>query len=158
MTVNKMQAQLIGKELPMETGRTDEGTPVSLYDFRGRAMAVFLSGKGVTGKNSDFVRHLKEATPDFLKYECSPVWVSADEEEILAASREMYDLPFMIISDFSKEIHSDLGYDFDRNGIDVWIADDSAKIVYALPSMEPVELINATISALERVFAGHSRK
>ena len=152
MTINKMQTQLIGKDIPMDTARTDEGTPVSLYDFKGRALVLFLSGEGLTQKNRILVKHMKATTKYFLKYECSPVWISTDSEQILAATRRMYDLPFMIISDFAKEIHSNFGFNFNDNKIAVWVTDKNSKIIYTMPSMEPVELVNATLQALERVF------
>jgi peroxiredoxin len=152
MAINKMQAELIGKTIPMDTGRSDEGTPVSLYDFKGRSLAVFLSGEGLTKKNKALIKRIKDATDEFLKYDCSPIWISTESEELLSAARQLYDLPYMIISDFSKEIHDSLGFDFNSQSIDVILSDDEGKIVYTVPSMEPLELVNATLSALDRVF------
>jgi len=153
MAIKKINVSLIGKELPRDTGRTDEGTPISLFDFKGRAIAVFLTGDGVLSSQLKLVRQLKEASKEFLSYNCSPIWVSTESEEILAAARDLDKLPFMIISDFSKEIHNEMQYDFSSDKINVWIADDKGKIISAIPSMEPISLVNATIAALPRYFS-----
>ncbi len=157
MAINKINVSLIGKKLPQNTGRTDEGTPISLFDFKGRAIAVFFTGEGILSSDLVLVRKLKEASKEFLLYNCSPVWVSTESEEILAAARDLDKLPFMIISDFSKEIHNEMQYDFSldklSDKIEVWIADDKGKIISAIPSMEPGSLVNATMAALPRYFS-----
>ena len=137
--------------MPQAIGRTDEGTPVSLCDLKGRAVAVFLTGETMDENTTTLFKSIATAIEDFSGMDYSPVVVSTQPEEVLAASRELHGLPFMMISDFSRDIHRKLGFGIQEEFAKVWIADDECEIVAVVPPMSSEEQVSATIEAITRV-------
>jgi peroxiredoxin Q/BCP len=141
----------IGDPAPVVEGRTDEGTPISLADFKGRALAVFLLGRALDRAAKGFLRRLAERTPEFLAAECSPLAVSAEPAAALAVARDAERLPFLLISDTELGIHRALGGGVPAGPAGAWLFDDRGAVVAAVPALGPAETIAAALAALVRV-------
>ena len=142
---------IIDDEIPDIPGRTDEGTPISLADFNGRALAVFFTGKMLERTEITLLKNIKRRVEEFLEFECSPVVVSMASEEILASVRESEDLPFLLISDVDGAIHEAVNGGQTKEAIGSWLVNDDGKIVSAIPPMPPREQVSATVAALARI-------
>jgi peroxiredoxin len=152
MVPDSVSVLMTGRILPGDIGRTDEGTPVSLLDFKGRALVIILTGEGLEKDKLNMLKHIKNDINGFYKYSCSPVLVSFESEQLLAAARELNNLPFMMISDFSRDIHRAMGFDPALNETVIWIADEDSKLVAAIPFMASREQLSTALAALPRLF------
>ncbi|MBN2717073.1 MAG: redoxin domain-containing protein [Deltaproteobacteria bacterium] len=153
MSNTYLKSLVIDDDIPSVPGRTDEGTPISLTDFKGRALAVFFLGKGFERTELTLVKNIKRRIDEFLEFECSPIVVSMEPEEILSSAREAEDLPFLLISDYHGAIHEAVNGLPTESAIGSWIVNDESKIVAAVPSMPPREQVSATVAALSRIVA-----
>jgi len=141
-----------GDPAPDEEGKTDEGTSVSLADFEGRTLAVFFTGRGQGRTKETLIRGIQTRIKEFLDCNCSPLVVSADSVEVLAARRDEDDLPFLMISD--PELHIHRAFSGAMPGVEnrgAWVIDDSGRISAALAPMPPREQISAVLSFLTRI-------
>ena len=143
----------IGAPAPTAEGRTDEGTPISLADFKGRALAVFVLGRDLNRAARTLLAQLAKRAPEFLAAECSPVAISAEPAEMLAEIRDSEGLPFLMISDTELGIHRALTGAAPAGPSGVWLFDSSGAVVAAVPSLGPKEQISAAVAALARVRA-----
>jgi len=141
----------IGDPAPAAEGRTDEGTPISLADFKGRALAVFLLGRGLDRATRAQLRQLAKRTPEFLDRECSPVAVSTEPAEMLAEVRESEGLPFLMISDTELGIHRALAGAVPARPSGAWLFDGSGAVAASVPALGFKEQISAALAALARV-------
>ena len=151
MSKTSMKSLVIDDAIPSVPGRTDEGTPISLADFKGRALAVFFLGKGFDRTEMTMVKNIKRRIDEFLEFECSPVIVSMEPEEILSSIREAEDLPFLLISDRYGAIHEAVNGAPTEASIGSWIVNDDSRIVSAVNPMPPREQVSATVAALSRI-------
>jgi len=144
----------IGDPAPAAEGRTDEGTPISLADFKGRALAVFLLGRGLDRATRAQLRQLAKRTPEFLALECSPLAVSTEPAEMLAEIRESEGLPFLMISDTELGIHRALAGAVPARPPGAWLIDGSGAIAASVPALGFKEQISAALATLARIRAG----
>jgi peroxiredoxin len=142
-----------GDSAPIAEGRTDEGTPISLADFKGRALAVFLLGRGIKRGTRTLLAQLARRTPEFLAAECSPVAVSTEPAEMLAELRDASALPFLMISDTELGIHRALAGAVPAGPSGVWLFDKAGAVVATVPALGFQEQISAALAALDRVRA-----
>ena len=143
----------IGDPAPAAEGRTDEGTPISLADFKGRPLAVFLLGRELNRAARTLLAQIAKRTPDFLAAECSPLAISAEPAEMLAELRDASALPFLLISDTELGIHRALTGAAPAGPSGVWLFDSSGAAVATVPPLGPKEQISAAVAALARVRA-----
>ena len=153
MSKTNIKSLVIDDEIPSIPGRTDEGTPISLADFQGRALAVFFLGKGFERTELTMVKSIKRRIDEFLEFECSPIVVSMEPAEILNSIRETEELPFLLISDYYGDIHQAVNGEATESAIGSWIVNDTGKIVSAVHPMPPREQVSATVAALSRIVA-----
>jgi len=153
MSKSNSRPLIIDDEIPDISGRTDEGTPISLADFNGRALAVFFTGRALERIEITMLKNLKRRVDEFLEFECSPVVVSMASEDVLASVREAEDLPFLLISDVDGAIHESVNGGKTEEAIGSWLVNDEGKIVSAIPPMPPREQVSATVAALSRIVA-----
>ena len=153
MNKSGIKPLVIDDDIPDIAGRTDEGTPISLADFKGRALAVFFLGKGFERTEITMVKNIKRHIDDFLEFECSPIVVSQESEEVLSSIRESEDLPFLLLSDAGGAIHAAVNGGATDASIGSWLVNDEGKVVSAVHPMPPREQVNATVASLSRVVA-----
>lgn len=147
---------VINDSIPSVMGRTDEGTPISLADFNGRALAVFFLGKGFERTEMTLVKNIKRRINEFLEFECSPIIVSLESDMVLASVRESEELPFLMISDLTGNIHGDICGELTKEALGSWLVSSEGKILSAIHPMPPREQVSATVAALSRVIENMS--
>lgn len=151
MNRTNIRPLVIDDQIPDYLGRTDEGTPISLADFKGRALAVFFLGKGFSRTELTMVKSIKRRIDDFLEFDCSPIVVSMESDEVLCSVRDSEELPFLMISDHSGMIHAAINGAPTEEALGSWLVGDDGRIVSAIHLMPPREQVSATVAALTRV-------
>ncbi len=146
--MKKVRPLIVGGRAPVVPGRTDEGTPISLADFKGRALAVFLIGKGYSRDHRTLLNRIRKSTSDFMEMDVSPVVISGEAEEVLSSLRESLSLPYLMMSDRSMSIHKELSGGSDEG---VWVFDARGRVASVVPAMGPKEQVGAVLAALNRV-------
>ena len=141
----------LGDRAPRTDGRTDEQTPISFTDFFGRAFAAFLIGTGFGREQIEMLSYLKSQSEAFLNLQCSPIVVSGEPHEVLAACRQSEKLPFILISDTSLGIHEVITGDGSGNSKGVWLFDENGVVQAVVPPMGPKEQIDAALVAKFRL-------
>ncbi|MBN2343273.1 MAG: redoxin domain-containing protein [Deltaproteobacteria bacterium] len=142
---------VIDDEIPDVMGRTDEGTPISLVDFKGRNLAVFFLGAVFDRTEMTLVKSIKRRIDEFLEFDCSPIVVSMEADDVLGSVREGESLPFLMVSDRSGGIHASVAGGATDQSLGAWLVNDESRIVSAIHPMPPRELVSATVAALARV-------
>ncbi len=130
--------------------RTDEGTPLSLADLHGRALALFLLGKTFTPSIEHLLLMLAQNTGRFLAFDVSPIAVVGVPASQLAAFREQNDMPFILVSDPNYILHHSF-MEKDGRDVEVWIVDQHGIVVEMVPMLPPAELISLAINRARRV-------
>ena len=141
----------VGDRVPTAEGRTDEGTPISLADFRGRALAVILLGRELNRTARALLKHLAKRTPEFLALECSPIAVSTEPAEMLAELRDAEGLPFLLVSDTELALHRAFAGAATAGQAGTWIVDRAGAVAASVPPLGYKEQISAALAALARV-------
>ncbi|MCK9459269.1 MAG: redoxin domain-containing protein [Proteobacteria bacterium] len=141
----------IGDPAPAAEGRTDEGTPISIADFKGRALAVFLLGRELNRAARALLAQLAKRTPDFLAAECSPLAISAEPAEMLAELRDASALPFLLVSDTELGIHRALAGTVPPGPSGAWLFDRTGALIATVPALGAKEQVPAVLAALARL-------
>lgn len=139
----------IGDKIPNIELRTDEGTPLSLTDLKGRALAVFLLGEAFSPTTERLIHVLSEYAETFLAEDVSPIPVSGQSARHLAQFREQNDVPFLLISDQNLLLHRTLR-DKDGNGVNVWLLDAEGVVIDTIPVLPPTELTRVVLERIRR--------
>ena len=140
----------IGDPAPAAEGRTDEGTPISLADFKGRALAAFLLGRELNRAARSLLAQIAKRTPELLAADCSPLAVSAEPAEMLAELRDASALPFLLISDTELAIHRALAGSVPAGPSGAWLFDAAGALIASVPPLGAKEQISAALAALAR--------
>ena len=135
--------------MPSLALRTDEGTPITLRDLRGRALVIFLLGETFTSTAERSLDVLTEHIGHFMTLECSPVVVLGEPVERLAAYRERNDVPFLLLSDHGLALHERITGK-ETIGVGACIVDARGAVIDILPMLPPTELIRLTLDRLHR--------
>ena len=138
-----------GQKVPDVELRTDEGTPVSLADFSGRATVVFLLGELFSPTGERLLKVLSQNTDRFLSLNFSPVAVSGEQVVELKKYSKLNKVPYLLVSDVSCKLHKVLRED-DGEGISVWIISDEGEVIDAVPILPPTELVNVVLERINR--------
>lgn len=140
----------IGETVPGIELRTDEGTPLSLTDLKGRVLVIFLLGKVFTADAERLLGFLSENTGRFLSMESSPVVVLGEPPERLAEFRDIHDAPYMFLSDPALKLHRELTGD-DLQGLGVCVINKESVVTETIPSLPPTELIRLVVERMGRI-------
>ena len=140
----------IGDKVPDLQLRTDEGTPLSLQDLKGRGFAVFLLGATFTPTVERLFEVMTRNVGRFLALDISPVAVLGESVDNLANYRNRNDVPFLLLSDDKLQLHILLGNE-KENAPMVWLADKDAQILDMLPMLPPSELVSVTVDRAARL-------
>jgi len=98
-----------GAPAPAVKVKTDEGTPLSLRDLRGRKIAVFLTARFPEEYLVAILPLLSERAFAFHEMDCSPLLLTGIDVFALGRMREAHDPPFVMLSDPSLLLHAALG-------------------------------------------------
>jgi thioredoxin-dependent peroxiredoxin len=140
----------IGDKVPDFQLRTDEGTPLSLPDLKGRGTAVFLLGTTFTPTVERLFEVLARNVERFLALDISPIAVLGESVDSLAGYRSHNDVPFLLISDDKLHLHGSLGHG-KENAPMVWLIDKTGTVIDMLPMLPPSELISVAVDRAARL-------
>ncbi len=139
----------VGENVPSLELRTDEGTPLSITDLKGRSIVLFMLGESFTPAVERLLSALTKNTKKFLSLETSPVAILGETVEQLSAYRERNDVPFLMLSDPSLAIHWEFKGE-DGDDVGVWVVDHSGVVVETIPMLPAAELVRVALKRVER--------
>ncbi|MCP4599894.1 MAG: redoxin domain-containing protein [Proteobacteria bacterium] len=143
----------IGDHIPDIDLRTDEGTPISLTDLKGRSLILFMLGETFTPTVERLLNVIAQNTGRFLALNMSPIAVLGEPASQLGAFRERNDVPFIMISDPALVLHRHF-IEKDGHGVEVWITDEEGVVIEMIPMLPPTELVSVTVDRARRLFSG----
>jgi peroxiredoxin Q/BCP len=88
-----------GMLAPEFTLTTDDGSQVSLSDFRGKKLILYFYPKADTPGCTKQACALRDAYPEIDPQGAEVIGISPDPPSKLVQFREKYDLPFVLLSD-----------------------------------------------------------
>jgi thioredoxin-dependent peroxiredoxin len=94
----------VGEKAPDFSGKTQDGSTVSLSDFAGRKVALFFYPKDDTPGCTKQACNLRDEYQTLKDAGIEIVGVSADDVESHQAFASKFSLPFPLIADTEKEI------------------------------------------------------
>lgn len=94
----------VGDRTPGFTLTTDDGTEVSLSDFRGRKVVLYFYPKANTPGCTKQACAIRDAYPNIEAEDMVVVGISPDMPAALVRFREKYDLPFVLLSDPDHQV------------------------------------------------------
>ena len=93
-----------GEVAPDFTLTADDGSTVSLSDFRGQKVVVYFYPKADTPGCTKQACAIRDAYPQIDAGDAVVIGISPDSPEKLAKFREKHDLPFILLSDPDNEV------------------------------------------------------
>ena len=93
-----------GEVAPNFTLVADDGSTVSLSDFRGQKVVVYFYPKADTPGCTKQACAIRDAYPQIDAGDAVVIGISPDSPEKLAKFREKHDLPFILLSDPDNEV------------------------------------------------------
>lgn len=147
----------LGSPVPSLELRTDEGTPISLRDLQGRALALFLLGTSFTPTAERLLDVLSQNAGQFLTQDFSPVAVMAQDVAALCAFRQRQDVPFILLSDADSRLQQAITGD-ESCRVGACLIDERSTVVEILPLLPPTELVRMTVERISRLRAARTAK
>jgi peroxiredoxin Q/BCP len=89
----------VGTLAPDFTLTADDGSEVSLADFRGKKVVVYFYPKADTPGCTKQACAIRDVYPDFEGLDMVVIGISPDSPEKLVKFREKHNLPFILLSD-----------------------------------------------------------
>jgi peroxiredoxin len=139
----------IGDKAPDCALRTDDGTSISLFDLKGRALSVFLVGREVPATVNSLLTALTEQTERFLALEVSPMVVLSDPEAQLGANPGATN-PYLIAVDAELSLHKQF-QGVDGKELGVFILDEDSVVIDVIPVLPPLELVRLAVERVVRL-------
>ena len=94
----------VGKKAPAFKLPDASGKKVSLSDFKGKKVVLYFYPKDMTSGCTQEACDFRDSFPDFSKLKTVVIGVSADSVSLHQKFTEKYSLPFVLLSDESKEV------------------------------------------------------
>jgi peroxiredoxin Q/BCP len=94
----------VGDRTPGFTLTADDGTTVSLSDFRGRKVVLYFYPKANTPGCTKQACAIRDAYPNIEAEDMVVIGISPDMPAALVRFREKYDLPFVLLSDPDHQV------------------------------------------------------
>jgi len=88
-----------GSAAPEFTLTSDDGSQVSLSDFRGKQVVLYFYPKADTPGCTKQACAIRDVYPQFEGEDMVVIGISPDKPDALVKFREKYDLPFLLLSD-----------------------------------------------------------
>jgi peroxiredoxin Q/BCP len=98
-----------GAKAPLFSGITQDGSPISLADFKGRKVALYFYPEDDTSVCTKQACSLRDGFPDLSRWDIEVLGVSPDDEASHRAFIAKYDLPFTLIADPKRKIMAKYG-------------------------------------------------
>ena len=93
-----------GEMAPAFTLTADDGTQVSLSDFRGQKIVLYFYPKADTPGCTRQACAIRDVYPDIEGEDVVVIGISPDQPDKLVKFREKYNLPFILLSDPDHEV------------------------------------------------------
>ncbi len=93
-----------GAMAPAFTLTSDDGTQVSLSNFRGKKVALYFYPKADTPGCTRQACAIRDVYPDIEGEDVVVIGISPDQPDKLVKFREKYGLPFILLSDPDHEV------------------------------------------------------
>jgi len=93
-----------GDKAPEFTLTADDGTEVSLSDFRGQRVVVYFYPKAGTSGCTKQACALRDVYPEIEAEGAVVIGISPDPQDALVKFRQKHDLPFILLSDPDHEV------------------------------------------------------
>jgi peroxiredoxin Q/BCP len=88
-----------GSKAPGFTLTSDDGSQVSLSDYRGKRVVLYFYPKADTPGCTKQACAIRDVYPQFEGEDVVVIGISPDKPDALIKFREKYDLPFLLLSD-----------------------------------------------------------
>ncbi|HVZ78480.1 MAG TPA: thioredoxin-dependent thiol peroxidase [Gemmatimonadaceae bacterium] len=149
-----------GKAAPAFTLDTDEGTPLSLKDLKGKPVVLYFYPKDDTSGCTTEACEFRDAFPRFRKSKAVILGVSPDSVKSHQKFKAKYDLPFTLLADPEHEVCEKYGvwqeksmYGRKYMGVarTTYIIDANGKVAKVFEKVKPAghaEEIEAALKAL----------
>lgn len=98
-----------GDKAPIFKGTDQEGKKVSLADLKGKKVILYFYPKDMTPGCTNQACNLRDNYHALLKKGYAVVGVSTDSEKRHKKFAEKYDLPFPLLADEDRTIHTQFG-------------------------------------------------
>jgi len=127
----------VGDQAPDFTLQSDDGTSVSLKDFRGKIVVLYFYPKDFTPGCTKEACAFRDDFLEFKKRDVAIIGISYDKPEEHAKFRIGYGLPFVLLSDKNKEVSRTYGAD----GVIVakritYVIDKDGKVIAVYPKVD----------------------
>lgn len=99
----------IGTKAPEFVGKDQNGKSIQLSDFAGKKLVLYFYPKDDTPGCTKQACNLRDNYDVLLKKGYAVVGISADDDKTHLKFIEKYSLPFPLITDVDKSIHSQFG-------------------------------------------------
>ncbi len=93
-----------GAVAPEFTLTADDGSQVSLSDFRGKRVVIYFYPKADTPGCTRQACAIRDVYPDFEGEDIAVIGISPDSPEALVKFREKHNLPFTLLSDPDHQV------------------------------------------------------
>ncbi len=146
-----------GENAPDFSLPDDQGSTISLNQFRGKKVVVYFYPKDDTPGCTKEACSFRDTYKQLLDKGAVIIGISADTPESHARFKEKYNLPFYLLSDTGKTTIKAFGawgikkmYGKEHEGIlrSTFIVDEQGKIVKAFPKVSPDEHGPEVLAAL----------
>ena len=94
----------VGDKAPEFTLTADDGTQVSLSDYRGQKVVIYFYPKADTSGCTKQACAVRDVYGSIETEGATVIGISPDPPEALVKFREKYDLPFVLLSDPDHEV------------------------------------------------------
>jgi len=127
----------VGDRAPDFTLESDDGTMVSLKDFRGKIVVLYFYPKDFTPGCTKEACAFRDDFTEFKKRDVAIVGISYDKPEEHAKFRMGYGLPFILLSDKDKEVSRKYGADGAIVAKRItYMIDGDGKVIAAYPKVD----------------------
>lgn len=136
----------VGDKAPEFTAMDEQGKPVSLKDFRGKALVLYFYPKDDTPGCTIEAQSFRDHFDEFQNLETVVLGISFDSQESHKRFKEKHQLPFPLLVDADRKIAAAYGVkgNFFASR-DVIVIDDQGKIIKILRSVDPGNIVGVLL-------------
>ena len=140
-----------GDKVPNFTVNDQEGSPVSLTDYKGHKLVVFFYPKANTPGCTKEACNLRDNYEELKNKGYKLLGVSADSERKQKNFKKKYDFPFPLLADENKEVINAfgvwgpkkfMGREYDGIHRTTFIVDEEGKVERVIAKVKTLSLIH----------------
>jgi len=149
----------VGKKAPAFKLADSNGKQIALTDFKGRKVILYFYPKDMTPGCTQEACEFRDAFPDFNKLKTVVIGISADSTIMHKKFADKYSLPFILLSDETKEVLEKYDvwkeksmYGKKYMGIErtTFVIDEQGKILHIFPKVK----VNGHVEEVLKVLKG----